>query len=218
MEAAWTRRRFYTPNEIKVHNTEEDCWVSALGKVLDLTSLIQQYRGALTEPIVRAAGTDISHWFNKETGDIKRCIDPKTGLEQYYTPHGRFVHVLPSIVTTVLDNQFDLPWWLDPQYVIGELTSRPRKIRIINTLNHHETTLEVCSEETMNEIQNRYLAYNAHAASYTWKRMTDPLDMNKTLEENGIADESEEFEELGLPDDYYISAIHIYFNDDLTIG
>ena len=51
MEAAWTRRRFYTPNEIKVHNTEEDCWVSALGKVLDLTSLIQQYRGALTEPI-----------------------------------------------------------------------------------------------------------------------------------------------------------------------
>ena len=50
---------------------------------------------------------------------IKRCIDPKTGLEQYYTPHGRFVHVLPSIVTTVLDNQFDLPWWLDPQYVIG---------------------------------------------------------------------------------------------------
>ena len=41
---------------------------------------------------------------------------------------------------------------------------------------------------------------------------------DKTLEENGIADESEEFEELGLPDDYYISAIHIYFNDDLTIG
>lgn len=201
-----------------MHNSEDDCWVSALGQVLDLCAVTSQYRGALTEPIVRAAGTDISHWFDKETRDIKKCIDPTTGLKQYYTPHGRFVHVPPSIVTTDLDNDYDLPWWIDPKYVIGELTSRTRKIRIINTLNHHEATLEVCSEETLNEIQNRYLEFNAHAASYTWKRMTENLDMNKTLEENGIVDESEEFEELGLPDDYYIPAIHIYFNDDLTIG
>jgi len=201
-----------------MHNTEDDCWVSALGKVLDLSQVTAHYRGALTQPIVRAAGTDISHWFDKQTGDIKKCIDPKTGLEQYYTPHGRFVHVPPSVVTTQLDNDYDLPWWLDPTYVIGELTSRTRLIRIINTLNHHEVALEVCSEETLNEIQNRYLEFNAHAASYTWKRMTEALDMDKTLEENGIPDESEEFEDLGLPDDYYIPAIHIYFNDDLTIG
>lgn len=28
---------------------------------------------------------------------------------------------------------------------------------------------QVCSEETMAEILNRYLPYNTHAASYTWK-------------------------------------------------
>lgn len=32
--------------------------------------------------------------------------DPRTGLRQYYTPYGRFVHVMPSIVTSVLDNDF----------------------------------------------------------------------------------------------------------------
>ena len=41
--------------------------------------------------------------------------------------------------------------------------------------------------------------------------------MAKTLDENGIADESDEFERLGLPNDYYIPALHIYFNDDLTL-
>ncbi len=34
-----THRRFYTPSEVKGHNTEDDCWVSALGKVLDLSPL-----------------------------------------------------------------------------------------------------------------------------------------------------------------------------------
>ena len=42
------------------------------------------------------------------------------------------------------------------------------------------------------------------------------LDMDKTLTENGVPDEDVEFEKLNIPDDYYIPAIHIYFNDDLT--
>lgn len=33
------------------------------------------------------------------------------------------------------------------------------------------------------------MQYNVHAASYTWKRLGKVLDMNKTLQENGIADE-----------------------------
>lgn len=43
-----------------------------------------------------------------------------------------------------------------------------------------------------------------------------PLDMEKTLAENGVADESGEFEELGISEDYYIPVLHLYFNDDLT--
>eukprot|EP00996_Jenningsia_fusiforme_P002606 NODE_3431_length_978_cov_50.824543_g3153_i0.p1 GENE.NODE_3431_length_978_cov_50.824543_g3153_i0~~NODE_3431_length_978_cov_50.824543_g3153_i0.p1 ORF type:complete len:212 (-),score=41.72 NODE_3431_length_978_cov_50.824543_g3153_i0:219-854(-) len=210
-------QRFYTPSEVAQHNTEDDCWVSALGKVLDLTPLIQQHRGTLTNPIVKAAGTDISHWFGG-SNDIKRCVDPKTGLEQHYTPQGRFVHVLPSVITSDLDNDFEIPWWQNEEYIIGLLTNHTRKVRIINTLNHHEATLEVCCEETLSQIQDRYLAFNVHAPSYTWKRMNQNLEMDKTLAENGIEDESEEFSTLGLPDDYYIPAIHLYFNDDLTVG
>ena len=42
--------------------------------------------------------------------------------------------------------------------------------------------------------------------------------MDKTLEENDIPDESEQFIELGLDEDMYIPAIHLYFNDDLTVA
>ena len=114
-----------------------------------------------------------------------------------------------------------------------------------NTLNGHEHLLEVCSEETLNEILQRYKNINAHAESYTWKRHSgydsghqkkisnaqdeadytggaavDPLtlDMTKTLEENGIHDEADEFQSLGLPSDFYIPGILLYYNDDLTVG
>jgi hypothetical protein len=56
-------------------------------------------------------------------------------------------------------------------------------------------TIKVPSEETINEILARYLVINHHAASYTWKRLGKPLDMEKTLEENGIVDETAEFEQ-----------------------
>jgi hypothetical protein len=54
--------------------------------------------------------------------------------------------------------------------------------------------LQVPSEETIHEILERYLEINHHAGSYTWKRLGKPLDMEKTLEENGIVDETNEFE------------------------
>lgn len=39
------RPKFYTPNEVSVHNSPEDIWVSFLGRVYDLTSLCDRYRG-----------------------------------------------------------------------------------------------------------------------------------------------------------------------------
>lgn len=42
--------------------------------------------------------------------------------------------------------------------------------------------------------------------------------MDHTLEENGIVDERATYEELEIPEgEWYIPAIHIYFNDDLTV-
>lgn len=68
----------------------------------------------------------------------------------------------------------------------------------------------------MTEIQDRYLKYNAHAGSYTWKYDGRNLNMAKTLSENGILDEDDEFYQLSMNDDTYLQAIHLYFNDDLT--
>jgi hypothetical protein len=57
-----------------------------------------------------------------------------------------------------------------------------------------------------------------HCASYTWKRLGRVLDMSKNLAENEIPDETDELIELGVDVDDYIPAIHLYFNDDLTIA
>jgi hypothetical protein len=215
-------KRFFTMNEVRSHCTEDDAWVSLNGNVLDLTGLIAKYKtGPLAAPLVRVAGTDITRWFDPETGDLKKCIDEATGLLTYVQPYGRFIHCPTLCIDATIDTSYTVPWWQDPAYVIGELTKKSRKLRVVNTLNGHEATLEVCSEETLQDVLQRYLAINAHAASYTWKRHdtgTKILDMEKTLDGNGINDESEEFESLGLPADYYVPAVSLYFADDLTIG
>ena len=81
-----------------------------------------------------------------------------------------------------------------------------------------DDVLEVCSEETLNEILDRYIEINEHAASYTWKRRGMPLDMERTLEENDIPDETEQFTDLNLDEDLYIPAVHLYYKDDLTVA
>lgn len=58
--------------------------------------------------------------------------------------------------------------------------------------------------------------YNAHADSYTWKYNGKNLDMGKTLQANEVIDESEEFYTLGMDEDQFLPALHLYFNDDLT--
>ena len=85
-------------------------------------------------------------------------------------------------------------------------------------LTKHDDIIEVCSEETINEILDRYLEINAHAASYTWKRLGKTLDMGKNLTQNGIPDERNELTQLGMAHDVYVQAIHLYYNDDLTIA
>ena len=98
------------------------------------------------------------------------------------------------------------------------MTRQTRPIRIVNTLTKHDNIIEVASEETINEILDRYLVINAHAASYTWKRLGKVLDMGKSLEANGLIDDTDEMKRLGLPTEEYVPAVHLYFNDDLTIS
>lgn len=64
------RRRYYTPDEVKQHNSPNDCWIVIFNEVFDLTELIQQNYSYLTDPIIKEAGKDISHWFNPITRDV----------------------------------------------------------------------------------------------------------------------------------------------------
>lgn len=217
MRQGSNRPSFFTPGEVSLHNTIRDIWVSYLGKVYNLTPLCEEYSGdVLLKPIIGNAGKDISHWFDEKTGDIRTHIDKKTGIRKYYTPLGRFVHVPPPLPYSDWANDFGRPWWKDNKYEVGVLSSKTRFIRIVNTLTSQEHSIEVCSEENMEEILQRYLKYNAHAKSYTWKYDGLPLDMKRTLEENGIVDQDEQFYELSMDYEQWTPGIHLYFNDDLT--
>lgn len=71
---------YYLPNEILLHNTAEDLWVSALGKVYDLSELVKEFEGKKEiQPLLTYAGKDVSHWFDKRTKDVCKVliISPK---------------------------------------------------------------------------------------------------------------------------------------------
>jgi len=209
-------KRYYTPADVMKHNSSHDCWVSYFGHVYDLTPLLAENDGPLAQPIIDAAGSDISHWFDENTLQPKMHIDPQTGLEEVYCPWGRYIHVPPQGPESCWATNYVTPWWEDRRYYIGAFTKRTRKVTIVNLLTKQKGTLEVPVEETIREIQERYLTNNAHAKSYSWKRLGEPLNMDKTLEENGMKDETEEFLRLGIDPDDHVPVIHLYFNDDLT--
>ncbi|KAF8069615.1 hypothetical protein HT031_001732 [Scenedesmus sp. PABB004] len=161
-----TLRRYFTPYEVAAHSTPTDCWLSFLGAVYDVTTLIRDHPGPLIEPMLAAAGTDVSHWFDPATGDVCSRVDPDTQLVVPYCPQGTFLHVPPIAPTTTYDCSAAVPWWRDVTLQVGLLSARTRLVRVVNVLTEQEDTLEVPDEET---LRQRYLALNAHAGSYTWK-------------------------------------------------
>lgn len=88
-------------------------WVSFLGNVYDLTHLVEECAGELDEPILKVAGTDISHWFDERSVDVKPFIDPVAELRWPYVPQRRFVHVPPREPTSDWDTSFETPSWKD---------------------------------------------------------------------------------------------------------
>lgn len=152
---------------------------------------------------------------------MKQHIDPERNIALPFLPYGRFLHVAPLEPSGSWKTSDFVPWWKDPTYTVGKLTKKARWIEVVNVLTQQRHALEVCCEETIAEIQARYLEMNSHAASYTWKVLDDdefvPLHMTRTLTENGIADESTTFARLDMDEHQYKPILHLYFNDDLTV-
>jgi hypothetical protein len=82
-----------------------------------LTQLIaENHASELCDPIILAAGTDISHWFDLDARSPKTFIDPQTNLESTFCPTGRYLHIPPSGASGNADTEvakFDMPWWSD---------------------------------------------------------------------------------------------------------
>ena len=78
---------------------------------------------------------------------------------------------------------------------------------------------QVCTEETLNQIQDRYIAQcNSHAKAYVWKRFGNLLDMSQTLTDNGVEDDSDKMDLVGIDEDEWLPVLHLYFSDDLTFA
>ena len=124
-------RRYYLPQEVAEHCTKDDCWVTLFNMVFDLTKLIaENHENSLCDPIVLAAGTDITHWFHPETRDPKKIIDEQSGNQIYFCPNGRYLHVPPKDPNSKSNKEcksYELPWWADTEnYMIGRLTKKVR--------------------------------------------------------------------------------------------
>ncbi len=127
----------------------------------------------------------------------------------------RCIHVPPGGPCSNWKREAPTVWWKDAQYCIGTLTKKTRKIRVKNTLTHQEHLLEVCIEETMKEILDRYTDMNANANSYEWRRLGVSLHMNKNLEENGVPDEDEDLKQHEIDETLWYPALHIVFLDGM---
>ena len=58
----YKKRNYYIPEDVEIHNTAADCWVSIFSDVYDLSVLLYEHKGdPLCWPIIQSAGSDISH-------------------------------------------------------------------------------------------------------------------------------------------------------------
>jgi hypothetical protein len=211
---------YYTPAQVASHGVAADCWLSFLGKVIDISELVRREHPELMQSIVAAAGSDISHWFTKD-GELKTVYeaalrllaaetfcniyvryDLQSGLRRYQTPGDLpLLHAPPPHPTAAFDMSFEEPWWRQQKLVVGNLTQKTRKLRVVNMLLSSSHVIDVCAEQKIRDINDLYRSYNAHSGSYTWKQLNkqgkmEILDGNKTLQENGLPDMSQELAEL----------------------
>ena len=204
--------KFYTKYDLSQFNTVNKAYLSLFQNVFDLTKVLKDNQTTKNnDSVFKHVGKDISFLFNPKTknpyamdNNIKTSSLTKYDNEMlYFNVKGKEGE----------------PWFKDESLIVGRMTSREIKIRLVNTLNYLEHVLVVPIEETLDEICERYLRFNYHARSYTWKDIDgNVLDMRSTLVELGLSENYENLEYVQVDEeDIYIPSLYLYFNDDLTI-
>ena len=53
------KHRYYTPDEVRLHNSANDCYISIIYEVYDLTKFIRENNSSIMDLLIKFAGTDI---------------------------------------------------------------------------------------------------------------------------------------------------------------
>jgi len=200
---------FYTFNELEQHNDSTDAWICIFSYIYDITSVIKKLQGTSAyQQLIDYAGHDISSWFDEQTHEPRRRIDPQTNKSILLIKNLSIIETLGT------------PFWKTNDLLIGQLTKNCRFIRLIHNFSpKHPYLLEVAEEETIGQIARKFLKYNSHIFSYLWRYNGQILDFNKTLTENGIPNEEFIHDKYGWrSDNENCPTIILYFSNDLTIA
>lgn len=71
--------KYYTLEDIRVHNMSNDTWLIIHNKIYDITSFLEEHPGG-EEVLLEQAGTDATESFE----DVGHSTDAREMLEQYY--------------------------------------------------------------------------------------------------------------------------------------
>ncbi|XP_053691715.1 cytochrome b5 domain-containing protein 1 [Sabethes cyaneus] len=172
---------FFLRDEVVVHNRIDSAWVIVHGNVFNITVLFNDSNQSqkIYQLLLAFAGKDLSIYFN-DSNTAKYRIS-KDGIR---------VPVFPSV--KIRNKLTDRLWWKDQSLLLGKITSQERKIRVVNNITFDMYEIVVCEEDTIANVQQKFLRYNENSSNYTWKsclRLTDEaanLRLDKTLTENGI--------------------------------
>lgn len=104
---------------------------------------------------------------------------------------GRNIPVFPPVYEK--DSSESEFWWRNSNYVVGKITCIERRIRVINTLTNKVIFMNVCEEDSILKVKEKYAKrFNCDADNYIWRKThsqdksSGRLIMDKTLTQNGI--------------------------------
>lgn len=77
--------KYYTKDEVSLHNSESDCWLIIKNKVYNITDYLEKHRGG-KRLLLHCGGKDAT----KEFYDMNHTKNAKNILDNYYIGHIKY--------------------------------------------------------------------------------------------------------------------------------